>query len=80
MAERLPRCSWCAARRVKRRGQKFCSHTCRQRAYEWRRVLEGRLSLLSLSLASAHKSLDNVTAALVDRHIISPAVPKEEGK
>lgn len=80
MAERLPRCSWCAARRVKRRGQKFCSHTCRQRAYEWRRALEGRLGLLALALASAQKSLGALTLDLADRHIISPAVPKEEGK
>jgi heme oxygenase len=50
--ESMALCEWCRRRRVERRGARYCSHPCQQRAYEWRRRVDHLVA--DMSLANRH--------------------------
>jgi hypothetical protein len=70
-------CEWCRARRVERRGARYCSHSCRQRAYEWRAGIQAILGDLEEAQASVGKFLGILRRGLEDRHVVSRRIPKE---
>jgi hypothetical protein len=77
MPESMALCEWCRRRRVERRGARYCSHPCRQRAYEFRRKVDQLV-------ADANEANRHVLAALVrlreileTRQVISPRTHQE---
>jgi hypothetical protein len=71
-------CEWCRRRRVERRGARYCSHPCRQRAYEFR----VRISDLLFDLEAASRHVDQLArdlrAFLAGRHLITARIPRRE--
>jgi hypothetical protein len=69
-------CEWCRRRRVERRGARYCSHPCRQRAYEFR----VRVSDLTFAIEAASRHVEmlasDLRAVLAGRHIITLRIPK----
>jgi hypothetical protein len=59
---------------VERRGARYCSHTCRQRAYEFRVRLNGLLVNMDRAIRQVETLQEALYAALADRHIVSPAI------
>jgi uncharacterized paraquat-inducible protein A len=74
---RLRACSWCQQRPVLNRGAKYCSRSCRQRAYEHRRL---ELSWVDELVLAARQTLTlaiNLQTRAYARHDHQPHVQKE---
>jgi len=64
-----PRCAWCKTRfkpSTRGRRPKYCSHSCRQRAYEARRAAQYIPSLLLARDIDGIQTKDGIRRAVVD--------------
>jgi hypothetical protein len=77
MPERLALCEWCRRRRVERRGARYCSHQCRQRAYEWRRGVDDLVEDLKEANRHTLEAIGRLREVLENRQIIRPRIPQE---
>lgn len=70
-------CAWCMRKPVESRGGKYCSHSCRQRAYEYRRRIEQLLAMIERADRHLHTLHAMLTRTLAERHIINARVQEE---
>jgi len=72
MPESMALCEWCRRRRVERRGARYCSHQCRQRAYEHRRHVSQLVDDLRTANRHTLEAIARLQEILETRHIIRP--------
>jgi hypothetical protein len=70
-------CEWCRRRRVERRGARYCSHPCRQRAYEWRRRVDQLVTDMSEANRHVREAIERLQVILANRHPSPPRIPQE---
>jgi hypothetical protein len=70
-------CSWCLARPVERRGAKYCSHSCRQRAFEWRKRIGELIADAEAANRQVITALATLRDALSKRQLTHHPVQKE---
>jgi hypothetical protein len=74
MSESMALCEWCRRRRVERRGARYCSHPCRQRAYEFRRRVDQLVTDASEANRHVREAIDRLRAILDNRHPSPPRI------
>jgi hypothetical protein len=68
-----PTCDWCRLRPVER-GAKYCSHSCRQRAYEHRKEITDLLAAIDRAARHLETLAAMLRISLSVRHAVKPPV------
>jgi hypothetical protein len=67
-------CDWCRLRPVER-GAKYCSHSCRQRAYEHRKTISDLLAAIDRAARHLETLTSMLRTALSVRHAVKTPLP-----